>query len=130
MPVIVVVDGSAYHEGDEFDSGAVYDLLAGGATVSTAAPAPGEVLAHYEALTAAGATAIVSIHTGSAYSGTVGAAASSRATRQFPSTCPMPRSAPGGTGPAIREQDGSCPRQGSSSSLPSSGPLPESPPRS
>lgn len=73
VPMTVVVDGTAHHE-DELDPVEFCGLLRAGASVSTSAPAPGELLAAYEALAADGATAILSIHVGSNQSATVGAA--------------------------------------------------------
>lgn len=73
VPMTVVVDGTAHHE-DELDPVEFCGLLRAGASVSTSAPSPGELLAAYEALAAEGATAILSIHLGSNQSATVGAA--------------------------------------------------------
>jgi len=73
VPMTVVVDGQAHHE-DELDPVEFCGLLRAGASVSTSAPSPGELLAAYEMLAADGATAILSIHVGSNQSATVGAA--------------------------------------------------------
>jgi len=73
VPLTVVVDGTPHHE-DELDPIEFCQLLRAGATVSTSAPSPGELLAAYEDLVAEGATAILSIHVGSNQSATVQAA--------------------------------------------------------
>lgn len=74
-PMTVVVDGEAYREGVDLDGPEFYRRLAAGAVVSTAAPSPGALLVAYQAAADAGATTVVAVHTGSAYSG-VGNAAS------------------------------------------------------
>jgi DegV family protein with EDD domain len=73
VPLTVVLDGDPYREGVDITTTAFYGRLANGAEVSTAAPSPGEVLAVYEQVASAGATEILSIHTGSDVSGTVNA---------------------------------------------------------
>jgi DegV family protein with EDD domain len=73
VPLTVVVDGVPALE-DEIDLPTFYAALRSGATVSTAAPAPGQLLAAYEAAVVDGADEIVSVHLGSVYSTTVGAA--------------------------------------------------------
>jgi DegV family protein with EDD domain len=70
VPLTVVVDGRPYREGVDISSEDFYEQLAAGATVSTAAPSPGEVLAIYDAAIAGGATEIVSVHVGSNTSAT------------------------------------------------------------
>jgi DegV family protein with EDD domain len=75
VPLTVVVDGNVYQEGIDLDPGEFYRRLAEGATVSTAAPAPGAVLAAYEAAAADGVGAILSIHIGSNTSATLSAVA-------------------------------------------------------
>lgn len=78
VPLTVVVDGVEHQEGVDLDADALfarYDAATGRApAVSTAAPSPGQFAAAYERLAAAGATAILSIHIGSALSGTYNAA--------------------------------------------------------
>ena len=74
VPLVVVVDGEEHEEGIDLDAGEFYARLAAGASVSTAAPAPGRFVEAYEAAAAAGATQIVSIHIGSNTSATIDAA--------------------------------------------------------
>ncbi|HEX6311237.1 MAG TPA: DegV family protein [Acidimicrobiia bacterium] len=73
VPLTVVLDGEAHREGVDLTTSEFYERLESGAEVTTAAPAPGEVLAVYEAAAAAGATEILSVHIGSNTSGTIGA---------------------------------------------------------
>jgi DegV family protein with EDD domain len=73
VPLTVVVDGVPAFE-NEIDLPSFYALLRRGATVSTAAPSPGQLVPVYEAAIADGADAIVSVHLGSVYSATVDAA--------------------------------------------------------
>lgn len=74
VPMAVLLDGVVHREGIDLTSVEFYRRLAEGATVTTSAPSPGDLLAAYERAAAAGATGVVSIHTGSTYSATVGAA--------------------------------------------------------
>ena len=74
VPLGVVVDGVALREDIDLDLGAFYARLRAGASVTTSSPAPGDFVEVYQELASAGATDIVSIHVGSAYSGTVNAA--------------------------------------------------------
>ena len=73
-PMTVVLDGVAHREGIDLDATEFYRRLAAGAEVSTSAPSPGDLLATYAAAVDAGATGIVSIHTGSDYSAVLDAA--------------------------------------------------------
>jgi DegV family protein with EDD domain len=73
VPLTVVLDGNPHREGVDLTTPEFYERLANGADVSTAAPSPGEVLVVYEQVASAGATDILSIHTGSDVSGTVNA---------------------------------------------------------
>jgi fatty acid kinase fatty acid binding subunit len=73
VPLTVVVDDQPYLEGVDITAAEFYDRLAAGASVSTAAPSPGAVLAAYEQSVAAGATEILSIHIGSNTSATINA---------------------------------------------------------
>jgi DegV family protein with EDD domain len=73
VPLTVVVDDRPYLEGVDITTAEFYDRLAAGASVSTAAPSPGAVLAAYEQSAAAGATEILSIHIGSNTSATINA---------------------------------------------------------
>jgi DegV family protein with EDD domain len=73
VPLTVVVDDQPYQEGVDITTADFYERLTDGASVSTAAPSPGAVLALYEQQAAAGATQILSIHIGSNTSATVNA---------------------------------------------------------
>jgi DegV family protein with EDD domain len=73
VPITVVVDDRPYREGVDITGAEFYERLAAGASVSTAAPSPGAVLAVYEQQVAAGATEILSVHIGSNMSATVNA---------------------------------------------------------
>ena len=76
VPLTVVVDGAEHLEGEGLDADGFFALLdaAPAASVSTAAPSPGRFALAYERLAAAGASAIVSVHLGSALSGTLNSA--------------------------------------------------------
>jgi len=73
VPITVVLDDEPFLEGVDITPAEFYERLGAGATVSTAAPSPGAVLAIYEQQAAAGATQILSIHVGSNTSATIGA---------------------------------------------------------
>lgn len=75
VPMTVVVDGVAHREGHDLDAAEFVARLRAGATVSTAAPAPGEIRAAYDEAVAGGAERIVSVHVGANVSGTLNAAA-------------------------------------------------------
>lgn len=72
-PLTIVVDGDAVPERD-IDLARFYDQLRAGATVTTSAPSPGEILATFQRAIDDGAGAILSIHLGSNRSATVDAA--------------------------------------------------------
>ncbi len=74
VPLSVVVDGVSLVEDETLDLPRFYSALRRGAVVTTSAPSPGLLAETYAELAGAGATEIVSVHVGSAYSGTVGAA--------------------------------------------------------
>ena len=74
VPLTVTVDGVSMREDDTLDFAAFYARLRDGAAITTAAPSPGEFVAGYQELAAAGATEIVSVHVGHAFSGTINAA--------------------------------------------------------
>jgi DegV family protein with EDD domain len=74
VPIVVVVDGVEHEEGVDLDPDDFYTRLTAGATVSTAAPAPGRFLEAYRAAADAGATEVVSVHVGSNTSATIDAA--------------------------------------------------------
>ena len=71
VPLTVVVDGEDRLEGVDLDADEFYARLAGGSTVSTAAPSPGRVLQVLGDAAATGATEILAIHIGSNSSATV-----------------------------------------------------------
>lgn len=76
VPLSVSIDGVDHLEGIDLDADQFYERLACGSApgMSTAAPSPGRFAAAYERLAAAGATEILSVHIGSALSGTLNAA--------------------------------------------------------
>lgn len=76
VPLTVTVDGVDHLEGVDLDADAFYAAFAGGAapTVSTSQPSPGRFAATYRRLADAGADEILSVHIGSAVSGTVNSA--------------------------------------------------------
>lgn len=76
VPLTVTVDGRDFLEGVDLDADQFYGHFADGAApaVTTAAPSPGRFAAAYTALADAGATEILSVHIGSAISGTLNAA--------------------------------------------------------
>ena len=76
VPLTVTVDGIDYREGVDLDADDFYARFEGGSApaVSTAAPSPGQFLDAYQRLVARGATEILSVHIGSALSGTINAA--------------------------------------------------------
>lgn len=71
VPLIVTIDGDELVEDAELDVAATHRRLRAGAAVTTSAPAPGAFADAYASLAPA---PIVSIHIGSAYSGTLNAA--------------------------------------------------------
>lgn len=75
VPLWVVLDGEPCREGVDLDADAFWARVVPGRTeVTTSQPSPGELQTAYEALEAAGARRIVSVHTGSDHSGTVNSA--------------------------------------------------------
>ncbi len=74
VPLTITVDGREYTEGTGLTTADFYARLADGAQVSTAAPAPGVFVDAYRAAASEGATALLSIHTGSTFSATVSSA--------------------------------------------------------
>ncbi|MGK2948875.1 MAG: DegV family protein [Acidimicrobiales bacterium] len=85
VPLTVVLDGVAHHE-DTLDPVAFCAALRRGATATTSAPSPGNLLAAYESLAAEGATAVLSIHVGANQSATVAAAQVAAAQAPLPVT--------------------------------------------
>jgi fatty acid kinase fatty acid binding subunit len=77
VPLTVTVDGVDYLEGRELDADAFYARFLDDAApvVATPEPGPGLFVEAYERLAASGATEILSVHAGSALSGTIRAAA-------------------------------------------------------
>ncbi len=76
VPLTVTVDGTEYLEGVDLDADTFYARF-GGPTppaVSTSQPSPGRFAATYRAVAERGADEILSVHIGSAVSGTVNAA--------------------------------------------------------
>lgn len=75
VPLPVTVDGVDYLEGVDIDADNFYRRFERGTpTVATAQPSPGQFAAAYQRLAHAGAEAILSVHIGSAVSGTINSA--------------------------------------------------------
>lgn len=74
VPMTITLDDHEFAEGSEIDNAEFYARLTAGAAVSTAAPSPGAFADAYRTAARAGATRLLSIHTGSAYSATVASA--------------------------------------------------------
>ncbi|MGQ0826673.1 MAG: DegV family protein [Actinomycetota bacterium] len=75
VPLTVTVNGVDHLEGVDLDADGFYAFFADGTpSVATAAPSPGRILAAYQRLAARGATQLLSVHIGSAISGTINAA--------------------------------------------------------
>lgn len=76
VPLTITIDGHDFLEGVDLDADGFYARFVDGATptVATAAPSPGQFIAAFEALAARGATEILSVHLGSAISGTFNSA--------------------------------------------------------
>lgn len=74
VPLTVVVDGVRHAEGVDLDATGITEALRRGAELTTSSPSPGELLEAYDAAAGAGATQVLSVHTGGAMSGTVQAA--------------------------------------------------------
>lgn len=74
VPITVVLDGEPFLEDVELTRDVFYERLAAGAQVTTAAPAPGQLLEAYEAAAKSGASAVLSVHLDGAMSGTINAA--------------------------------------------------------
>jgi len=85
VPLTVTVDGVIYTEGVDLDADGFYELFRHGrASVSTSQPSPGRFASAYEALARRGADQILSVHIGSALSGTVNSARLAAATSPVP----------------------------------------------
>ncbi|MDH3755417.1 MAG: DegV family protein [Acidimicrobiia bacterium] len=76
VAIPVMVDGRSYLEGVDLDADGFYDLFASGTipAVSTSQPSPGQFVAAYRRLAAAGADEILSVHVGESLSGTLNSA--------------------------------------------------------
>jgi len=76
VPLTVTLDGVEYLEGVDLDADAFYERFAGTARpeVSTSQPSPGRFAAAYRATAERGVDEILSVHIGSAVSGTVNSA--------------------------------------------------------
>jgi DegV family protein with EDD domain len=75
VPLTVTIDGVDYAEGEDLDADRFYELLdQATSTVSTSQPSPGRIAEAYERLAVRGAMEILSIHLGSAMSGTLNSA--------------------------------------------------------
>ena len=74
VPLTVVLDGEAYREFVDLDSATFYRRLAGGASVSTSQPSPGQFIEAFEQAKRLGAEEVVAVLIGSGLSGTVNSA--------------------------------------------------------
>ena len=74
VPMTVVMDDEPYQEFVTLHTATFYERLAAGARVTTSQPPPKRLLEAYEQVAADGASEILSIHIGSALSGTVNSA--------------------------------------------------------
>jgi len=75
VPLTVTVDGVAHQEGVDLDADGFYARFESGTpSVATSQPSPGAFAVTYQALADRGAEAIVSVHIGSAISGTLNSA--------------------------------------------------------
>jgi len=76
VPITVVVNGVQFSEGVDLDADRFYQFWVDGAApeVATSQPSPGAFVEAYQRLIAEGATEILSVHVGSAYSGTLNSA--------------------------------------------------------
>lgn len=76
VPVTVSIDGEEYLEGVDLDADVFWERFTGEPVpiIDTSRPSPGQFALAYEELVARGATAILSIHVGSAVSGTINSA--------------------------------------------------------
>ncbi len=74
VPITISIDRHEFSEGIDLPTAEFYSRMAAGAEVSTAAPSPGSFVDTYRAAEARGAHAVLSVHTGTAYSATVASA--------------------------------------------------------
>lgn len=73
--ITITVDGEDFAEGVDLTAAEFYARMATGSVVSTAAPSPGTFVEMYRAAASRGATGVLSVHTGAAYSATLASAA-------------------------------------------------------
>lgn len=74
VPITITIDGLEHAEGIDLATDDFYRAMASGATISTSAPPPGRFRDTYAAAADRGANAVLSVHTGAAYSATVASA--------------------------------------------------------
>jgi fatty acid-binding protein DegV len=74
VPITITIDGRDHFEGVDLTTSEFYEQLARGAAVTSAAPSPGAFVETYRAAASRGAGAVLSLHTGAAYSATVASA--------------------------------------------------------
>jgi DegV family protein with EDD domain len=85
VPVTVTVDGVDYAEGEDLDADGFWARFEGATpAVATSQPSPGRFAAAYQAVAGRGAEEILSVHIGSALSGTVNAARVAAASAPVP----------------------------------------------
>lgn len=73
VPLAIVIDGEEFRE-DQLDPATFYTRIESGATVTTAAPSPGDLLKHYQAAADEGAAGVLSMHMSSDLSATFNSA--------------------------------------------------------
>ncbi len=76
VPITITIDDEEYLEGVDLDADAFYERFEGGArpAIATSQPSPGQFALAYEDLLDRGCSEILSIHVGSAVSGTLNSA--------------------------------------------------------
>ncbi len=74
VALTITIGDEDFAEGGDLTTAEFYSRMADGAAVSTAAPSPGTFVDTYRAAAENGATAVLSVHTGAAYSATVASA--------------------------------------------------------
>ncbi len=86
VALTVTIDSQSFREGIDLDADGFFSRFQPGTTVTTSQPSPGEFLRVYADCAAAGATELVSIHIGSAVSGTCNSARLAAAEIDLPVT--------------------------------------------